>query len=168
MSVFNVCEVGFDSPTKLVSGGPRFMVDPTLRHCTSAMGWIRFLDRQALHYPNGSLAVRLKHKKKNLGEIPHLPAPETDQGIDGEVSLGLPSAINMRFFPLSKRGTKINESLLSSLFTRNLNLSVFSVFPCHFVSAYYRSQLSNFQVESRLETNAATELRSFPPRQTDD
>ena len=76
-------------------------------------------------------------KPVNLGEIPHLPAPETDQGIDGEVSLGLPSAINKRFFPLSKRGTKINESLLSSLFTRNLNLSVFSVFPRHFVSAYY-------------------------------
>ena len=34
VSVFNVCEVGFDSPTKLVSGGPRFMVDPALRHCT--------------------------------------------------------------------------------------------------------------------------------------
>ena len=44
-SVFNfwsVCvnfgEVGFDSPTKLVSGGPRFMVDPTLRHCTFSHG----------------------------------------------------------------------------------------------------------------------------------
>ena len=31
-------EVGFDSPTKLVSGGPRFMVDPTLRHCTFSHG----------------------------------------------------------------------------------------------------------------------------------
>ena len=38
VSVFNVCEVGFDSPTKLVSGGPRFMVDPTLRHCTFSHG----------------------------------------------------------------------------------------------------------------------------------
>ena len=37
------CLVGFDSPTKLVSGGPRFMVDPTLRHCTFSMGWIRFV-----------------------------------------------------------------------------------------------------------------------------
>ena len=36
--VFNVCEVGFDSPTKLVSGGPRFMVNPTLRHCTFSHG----------------------------------------------------------------------------------------------------------------------------------
>ena len=26
----NFGEVGFDSPTKLVSGGPRFLVDPTL------------------------------------------------------------------------------------------------------------------------------------------
>ena len=38
VSVFNVCEVGFDSPTKLVSGGPRFMVDPALRHCTFSHG----------------------------------------------------------------------------------------------------------------------------------
>ena len=38
VSVCNVCEVGFDSPTKLVSGGPRFMVDPTLRHCTFSHG----------------------------------------------------------------------------------------------------------------------------------
>ena len=38
VSVFNVCEVGFDSPTKLVSGDPRFMVDPTLRHCTFSHG----------------------------------------------------------------------------------------------------------------------------------
>ena len=38
VSVFNVCEVGFDSPTKLVSGGPRFMVNPTLRHCTFSHG----------------------------------------------------------------------------------------------------------------------------------
>ena len=37
-SVFNVCEVGFDSPTKLVPGGPRFLVDPTLRHCTFSHG----------------------------------------------------------------------------------------------------------------------------------
>ena len=34
----NFGEVGFDSPTKLVSGGPRFMVDPTLRHCTFSHG----------------------------------------------------------------------------------------------------------------------------------
>ena len=38
VSVFSVCEVGFDSPTKLVSGGPRFMVDQTLRHCTFSHG----------------------------------------------------------------------------------------------------------------------------------
>ena len=38
VSVFNVCEVGFDSPTKLVPGGPRFMVDPALRHCTFSHG----------------------------------------------------------------------------------------------------------------------------------
>ena len=36
VSVFNFCEVGFDSLTKLVSGGPRFLVDPTLWHCTLA------------------------------------------------------------------------------------------------------------------------------------
>ena len=34
----NFGEVGFDSPTKLVSGGPRFMVDPTLRHYTFSHG----------------------------------------------------------------------------------------------------------------------------------
>ena len=34
----NFGEVGFDSPTMLVSGGPRFMVDPTLRHCTFSHG----------------------------------------------------------------------------------------------------------------------------------
>ena len=27
------------------------------------MGWIRFVDRQALHRPHGSLAVHLKYKK---------------------------------------------------------------------------------------------------------
>ena len=36
VSVFNFCEVGFDSITKLVSGGPQFLVDPTLWHCTLA------------------------------------------------------------------------------------------------------------------------------------
>ena len=36
VSVFNFCEVGFDSLTKLVSGGPRFLVDPILWHCTLA------------------------------------------------------------------------------------------------------------------------------------
>ena len=35
------------------------------------MGWIRFVDRQALHYPHGSLAVRLKHKKNLVGSIIH-------------------------------------------------------------------------------------------------
>ena len=30
----NFGELGFDSPMKLVPGGPRFLVDPTLRHCT--------------------------------------------------------------------------------------------------------------------------------------
>ena len=34
----NLVKVGFDSPTKLVPGGPRFMVDPTLRHCTFSHG----------------------------------------------------------------------------------------------------------------------------------
>ena len=34
--VFNFCEVGFDSLTKLVSGGPRFLVNPALWHCTLA------------------------------------------------------------------------------------------------------------------------------------
>ena len=34
--VFNFCEVGFDSLTKLVTGVPRFLVDPTLWHCTLA------------------------------------------------------------------------------------------------------------------------------------
>ena len=34
----NFGEVGFDSPTKLVPGGPRFLVDPTLRHCTFSHG----------------------------------------------------------------------------------------------------------------------------------
>ena len=38
VSVFNVSEVGFDSPTKLVSGGLWFMVDPALRHCTFSHG----------------------------------------------------------------------------------------------------------------------------------
>ena len=42
LNFWSVCvnfgEVGFDSPTKLVSGGPRFMVDPTLRHCTFSHG----------------------------------------------------------------------------------------------------------------------------------
>ena len=33
------------------------------------MGWIRFVDRQALHYPHGSLAVRLKHKKTYLTRV---------------------------------------------------------------------------------------------------
>ena len=28
------------------------------------MGWIRSVDRQALHRPHGSLAVHLKYKKK--------------------------------------------------------------------------------------------------------
>ena len=37
-SAFDVCEVGFDSLTKLLSGGPQFMVDPTLRHCTFSHG----------------------------------------------------------------------------------------------------------------------------------
>ena len=37
-SAFNVCEVGFDSLTKLLSGGPQFKVDPTLRHCTFSHG----------------------------------------------------------------------------------------------------------------------------------
>ena len=30
----------------------------------SATGWIRSVDRQALHRPHGSLAVLLKYKKK--------------------------------------------------------------------------------------------------------
>ena len=73
VSVFNFCEVGFDSLTKLVSGGPRFLVDPTLWHCTLALGWIRSVDRQALHRPHGSLTVRLKHKK-NLPDAGFWPA----------------------------------------------------------------------------------------------
>ena len=60
----NFGEVGFDSPTKLVSGGPRFLVDPTLRHCTFSHGLdLGLRDRQALHRPHGSLAVHLKYKK---------------------------------------------------------------------------------------------------------
>ena len=34
----NFGKVGFDSPTKLVPGGPRFLVDPALRHCTFSHG----------------------------------------------------------------------------------------------------------------------------------
>ena len=66
----NFGEVGFDSPTKLVPGGPRFLVDPTLRHCTFSHGLdLGLRDRQALHRPHGSLAVHLKYKKTDLTRV---------------------------------------------------------------------------------------------------
>ena len=33
------------------------------------MGWIRSVDRQALHRPHGSLAVHLKYKKTDLTRV---------------------------------------------------------------------------------------------------
>ena len=34
----NFGKVEFDFPGKLMPGGPRFLVDPTLRHCTFSQG----------------------------------------------------------------------------------------------------------------------------------
>ena len=63
--------MGFDSPTKLVSGDPRSMVNPNLRHCKLAMGLIRLDVRQTLHRPHESLAVHLKHTHKKGSSVLH-------------------------------------------------------------------------------------------------